>query len=87
MPLPALEKFERNIGRQLRVLELRKQLIERKIGRQIRLFEQTRDGRGEALLKSNEIFRGLGPPTSSHVDWLWLDDQACTFYFSPDTLN
>ena len=31
MPLPALEKFERNIGRQLRVLELRKQLIERKI--------------------------------------------------------
>src|ERR1700744_2804962 len=49
MSLPALEKFERNIGRQLRVLELRKQLIERKIGRHIRLFEQTRDRIGKKI--------------------------------------
>ena len=46
MPLPALQKFEKNIGRQLRLLEVRKNLIERKIERQIRLFEQKRNGIG-----------------------------------------
>jgi phosphatidylethanolamine/phosphatidyl-N-methylethanolamine N-methyltransferase len=62
MPLPALEKFEQKIGRQLRVLELRKQLIERKIGRQIRLFEQTRDGIGrkiEKQIKQFELKKGI----------------------------
>jgi phosphatidylethanolamine/phosphatidyl-N-methylethanolamine N-methyltransferase len=44
MPLPALQKFERKIERQIRLLEARKYLIERKIDRQIRLFEQKRDG-------------------------------------------
>src|SRR5580704_14977954 len=42
MPLPALQKFEQKIGRQLRLLEVRKNIIERKIGKQIRLFEQKR---------------------------------------------
>jgi phosphatidylethanolamine/phosphatidyl-N-methylethanolamine N-methyltransferase len=56
MPLPALEKFEQKIGRQLRVLELRKQLIERKIGRQIRLFEQTRDGIGKKIERQIKQF-------------------------------
>src|ERR1700744_1944809 len=62
MSLPALEKFERNIGRQLRVLELRKQLIERKIGRHIRLFEQTRDGIGKKIerqIKQFELKNGI----------------------------
>ena len=31
MPLPALQKFERGIERQLRLLEVRKIVIERKI--------------------------------------------------------
>src|SRR5579864_4962262 len=42
MALPALQKFERQIGRQLRFLELRKTIIERKIERQIRQFELKR---------------------------------------------
>src|ERR1700692_1217109 len=43
MSLPALQKFERKIERQLRLLEVGKTIIERKIGRQFRLFEQHRD--------------------------------------------
>src|SRR3984957_10614274 len=62
MSLPALEKFEQKIGRELRVLELRKQLIERKIGRQVRLFEQTRDGIGKKIekqIRQFELKRGI----------------------------
>src|SRR5580704_12978342 len=44
MSLPALQKFEQRIERQIRLLEARKHLIERKIERQIRLFERRRDG-------------------------------------------
>jgi len=40
MPLPALQIFERKIGRQLRLLDIRKTIIERKIERHLRLFEQ-----------------------------------------------
>jgi phosphatidylethanolamine/phosphatidyl-N-methylethanolamine N-methyltransferase len=49
MSLPALQKFEEKLGRQIRLLEVRKNLIERKIERQIRLFEQRRDGIGARL--------------------------------------
>ena len=42
MPLPALQIFERKIGRQLRLLDIRKTIIERKIERHLRLFEQKR---------------------------------------------
>jgi phosphatidylethanolamine/phosphatidyl-N-methylethanolamine N-methyltransferase len=49
MSLPALQKFERNIERQLRRLEAKKLIIERKIERQIRLFEQRRDGIGKKI--------------------------------------
>jgi phosphatidylethanolamine/phosphatidyl-N-methylethanolamine N-methyltransferase len=42
MTLPALEIFERKIGRQLRLLDIRKTIIERKIERHLRLFEQRR---------------------------------------------
>jgi len=62
MPLPALQKFERKIGRQLRLLEVSKTLIERKIERQIRLFEQRRNGIGkkiEAQIKQFERARGI----------------------------
>jgi phosphatidylethanolamine/phosphatidyl-N-methylethanolamine N-methyltransferase len=49
MPLPALHKFEQKIGRQIRLLEVRKSIIERKIERQIRLFEQRRSGIGKKI--------------------------------------
>jgi phosphatidylethanolamine/phosphatidyl-N-methylethanolamine N-methyltransferase len=62
MPLPALQKIERKIGRQLRILEFRKNVIERKIERQIRLFEQKRNGIGrkiEQQIKHFELKKGI----------------------------
>ena len=56
MPLPALQKFEQQIGRQLRLLEVRKNIIERKIGKQIRLFEQKRGGIGKKIEKQIREF-------------------------------
>ncbi|MGB7036302.1 MAG: methyltransferase [Xanthobacteraceae bacterium] len=62
MPLPALQKFEKKIGRQLRLLEVRKSLIERKIERHIRLFEQRRNGIGKKIeqqVKQFERAKGI----------------------------
>jgi len=62
MPLPALQKFEKKIGRQIRLLEFRKNLIERKIERQIRRFEQKRDGIGrkiEQQIRQFELKKGI----------------------------
>jgi len=62
MPLPALQKFEKTVGRQLRLLEVRKNIIERKIERQIRLFEQKRDGFGKKIerqIKQFELKKGI----------------------------
>src|ERR1700730_16064495 len=62
MALPALQKFEQQIGRQIRLLEIRKNIIERKIERQIRLFEQKRDGIGkkiEAQIRQFEQKKGI----------------------------
>ena len=49
MSLPALQKFERRIERQLRLLEFGKTLIERKIERHIRQFELRRDDLGRKI--------------------------------------
>jgi phosphatidylethanolamine/phosphatidyl-N-methylethanolamine N-methyltransferase len=62
MALPALQKFEQKIGRQIRLFEVRKNLIERKIERQIRLFEKTRDGIGKKIehqIRQFETKRGI----------------------------
>src|SRR3984893_17108942 len=62
MALPALQKFEQQIGRQIRLLEIRKNIIERKIERQIRLFEQKRDSIGkkiEAQVRQFEEKKGI----------------------------
>src|SRR6204780_5018531 len=56
MPLPALRKFENEIERQWRLLELKKNEIERKIGKRIRLFEQKRDGIGKKIEKQIRQF-------------------------------
>jgi len=62
MPLPALQMFEKKIGRQIRLLEVRKSIIERKIERQIRLFEQKRSGIGKKIerqVKQFELKKGI----------------------------
>jgi len=56
MPLPALQKFEQKIGRQIRLLEVRKHIIERKIEKQIQLFEQKRNGIGKKIEKQIRQF-------------------------------
>ena len=57
MSLPALQKFEQKIERQLRLLEAKKHIIERKIERQIRLFEQKRDGIGKKDRRADTAVR------------------------------
>ena len=62
MPLPALQKFERGIERQLRLLEVRKIVIERKIERQIRVLEEKRGGIGKRIeeqIRQFERKRGI----------------------------
>ena len=62
MPLPALQMFERKIGRQFRLLEARKNIIERKIERQVRLFEKKRNGIGKKIeqqIKQFEFKKGI----------------------------
>ena len=55
MPLPALEIFERKIGRQLRLLDIRKTIIERKIERHFRLFEQKRRSKKKVHRLDDEV--------------------------------
>ncbi len=62
MALPALQKFEQKIERQIRLLEFRKNVIEHKIGKQFRLFEQKRDGIGKKIeqqIRQFELKRGI----------------------------
>jgi phosphatidylethanolamine/phosphatidyl-N-methylethanolamine N-methyltransferase len=55
MTLPALEIFERKIGRQLRLLDIRKTIIERKIERHLRLFEQRRGPKKKVYRLDDEV--------------------------------
>jgi phosphatidylethanolamine/phosphatidyl-N-methylethanolamine N-methyltransferase len=62
MPLPALQKFEKQIGRQIRLFEARKNIIEHKIERQIRLFEQKRNSIGKKIeqqVRQFELKKGI----------------------------
>jgi phosphatidylethanolamine/phosphatidyl-N-methylethanolamine N-methyltransferase len=86
MPLPALQSFERKIGRQLRLLEVRKTIIERKIERQIRLFEQKRDGLGrkiEQQLKRFELKRGIRLDDEVRFIRSWLERPFSTGAVTP----
>lgn len=56
MAVPALQKFEQRVERQIRLLEAKKYLIERKIGRHIRLFEQRRDDIGRKIEEQIRLF-------------------------------
>ncbi len=76
MPLPALQKFEKKIGRQLRLLEVRKNIIERKIERQFRLFEQRRDGIGKEIDRAIKQFeRNKGIRLDDEVRFIrsWIE--------------
>jgi phosphatidylethanolamine/phosphatidyl-N-methylethanolamine N-methyltransferase len=76
MPLPALQKFEQKIGRQIRFLEARKNIIERRIERQIRLFEQKRDGIGKKIeqqIRKFELKRGIRLDDEVRFIRSWLE--------------
>jgi phosphatidylethanolamine/phosphatidyl-N-methylethanolamine N-methyltransferase len=76
MPLPALQKFERRIERQIRILEIRKNLIERKIERQIRLFEEKRNGIGrkiEKQIRQFELKKGIRLDDEVHFIRSWIE--------------
>src|ERR1700747_879568 len=86
MPLPALQSFERKIGRQLRLLEVRKTIIERKIERQIRLFEQKRDGIGrkiELQIKRFELKRGIRIDDEVRFIRSWFERPLSTGAVTP----
>jgi phosphatidylethanolamine/phosphatidyl-N-methylethanolamine N-methyltransferase len=86
MPLPALQIFERKIGRQLRLLEIRKTIIERKIERQLRLFEQKRDGIGrkiEQRIKQFEPKRGNRLDDEVRFIRSWIERPLSTGAVTP----
>jgi phosphatidylethanolamine/phosphatidyl-N-methylethanolamine N-methyltransferase len=86
MPLPALQSFERRIGRQLRLLEVRKTIIERKIERQIRRFEQRRDGLGrkiELQIKRFELKRGIRLDDEVRFIRSWFERPLSTGAVTP----
>lgn len=86
MPLPALQKFERKIERQIRLLEARKYLIERKIDRHIRLFEQKRDDIGKRIEDQIRQFeRRRGTRLDDEVRFLrsWIERPLTTGAVAP----
>jgi phosphatidylethanolamine/phosphatidyl-N-methylethanolamine N-methyltransferase len=86
MPLPALQKFERKIGRQVRLLEAKKYLIERKIGRHIRLFEQKRDDIGKKIeerIRQFESKKGIRFDDEVRFIRSWLERPLSTGAVAP----
>jgi phosphatidylethanolamine/phosphatidyl-N-methylethanolamine N-methyltransferase len=76
MPLPALQKFEQKVGRQIRLLEAKKYLIERKIERQIRLFDRKREDIGKKIEEQIRQFeRNKGIRLDDEVRFIrsWLE--------------
>jgi phosphatidylethanolamine/phosphatidyl-N-methylethanolamine N-methyltransferase len=76
MSLPALQKFEQQIERQIRHLEFRKHFIERKIERQIRLFEQKRDDIGKKIeqqIRQFELKKGIRLDDEVRFIRSWLE--------------
>jgi phosphatidylethanolamine/phosphatidyl-N-methylethanolamine N-methyltransferase len=86
MTLPALQTFERKLGRQLRLLEVRKTIIERKIERQFRLLEQKRDGIGrkiEQQIKRFELKRGIRLDDEVRFIRSWFERPLSTGAVAP----
>src|ERR1700727_3072813 len=90
MPLPALQKFEKKIGRQFRLLEVRKNIIERKIERQIRLFEEKRDGIGrkiEQQIKQFELKKGIRLDDEVRFIRSWIERPLSVGAVTPSGKN
>jgi len=86
MPLPALQKFEQTLERQVRLLGAKKYLIERKIGQQIRLLEQKRDGLGRKIEEQIRQFeRKKGMRLDDEVRFIrsWLERPLSTGAVTP----
>jgi phosphatidylethanolamine/phosphatidyl-N-methylethanolamine N-methyltransferase len=86
MPLPALQKFEQTLERQVRLLGAKKYLIERKIGRHIRQLEQTRDGIGKKIeeqIRQFERKKGNGLDDEVHFLRSWLERPISTGAVAP----
>jgi phosphatidylethanolamine/phosphatidyl-N-methylethanolamine N-methyltransferase len=86
MTLPALRKFENEIERQLRLLELKKTEFERNIGRRIRLFEEKRDGLGRKIEQQIRQFeRKRGIRLDDEVRFLrsWIERPLSTGAVTP----
>src|SRR6201987_5107136 len=88
MALPALQKFEKKIERQLRFFELRKHIIERKIERQIRLFEQGRDRIGKKIeqrIKQFELKKGIRLDDEVRFIRSWIERPLSTGAVAPSS--
>jgi phosphatidylethanolamine/phosphatidyl-N-methylethanolamine N-methyltransferase len=86
MPLPALQKFERKIERQLRLLEFGKTIIERRIERQFRILEQRRDDIGKKIeqrIKQFELKRGIRLDDEVRFIRSWIERPLSTGAVTP----
>jgi phosphatidylethanolamine/phosphatidyl-N-methylethanolamine N-methyltransferase len=86
MQLPALQKFEQKIGRQIRLLETKKNIIERTIERQIKLFEKRRDGIGKKIekhVKQFELKKGIRLDDEVRFLRSWLERPLAIGAISP----
>src|SRR3984957_16658699 len=86
MSLPALQKFEQKIERQLRFLEFRKIIFERKIERHIRLFEQNRGGIGKKIeqqIKQFELKKGIRLDDEVRFIRSWIERPLSTGAVAP----
>jgi phosphatidylethanolamine/phosphatidyl-N-methylethanolamine N-methyltransferase len=86
MALPALQKFERRIERQLRLLEVSKTVIERKIERQFRVFERKSVDVGKKIEEQiREFERKRGIRLDDEVRFIrsWMERPLTTGAVTP----
>jgi phosphatidylethanolamine/phosphatidyl-N-methylethanolamine N-methyltransferase len=86
MALPALQKFERRIERQLRLLEVSKTVIERKIERQFRVFERKSVDVGKKIeeqIRDFERKRGIRLDDEVRFIRSWMERPLTTGAVTP----
>src|ERR1700733_2187543 len=92
MSLPALQKFERKIEQQLRLLEVGKTLIERRIERHIRQFEQHREDIGKKIeqtieqrIRQFELKKGIRLDDEVRFIRSWIERPLSTGAVAPSS--
>jgi phosphatidylethanolamine/phosphatidyl-N-methylethanolamine N-methyltransferase len=92
MSLPALQKFERKIGQQLRLLEVGRTLIERRIERHIRQFEQHREDIGKKIeqtieqrIRQFELKKGIRLDDEVRFIRSWIERPLSTGAVAPSS--